>query len=88
MGESQQYPQYSKVENGPSNKMIVLCVLIIVFILVCVSLDVSYQELGWLIFLEGIVGLTHLSFFLFWELFSFDCIFGCNSSASKFSTSC
>jgi hypothetical protein len=57
MGESQQYPQYSKVENGPSNKMIVLCVLIIVFILVCVSLDVSYQELGRPIFLEGVFGL-------------------------------
>jgi hypothetical protein len=34
--------------------------LIIVFILVCVSLAVSYQELGRPVFLEGIVGLTHV----------------------------
>jgi hypothetical protein len=32
--------------------------LSIVIILVCVSLDVSYQELGRPIFLEGILGLT------------------------------
>jgi hypothetical protein len=34
--------------------------LIIVFILVCVFLDVSYQELGRPIFLEGIVGLIQI----------------------------
>jgi len=39
--------------------MNVLCMLIIVVILVCVSLDISYQELGWTIFLEGVFGLTH-----------------------------
>jgi uncharacterized membrane protein HdeD (DUF308 family) len=33
---------------------------IIVFILVCVSLNVSYQELGRFIFLEGVFGLIHL----------------------------
>jgi len=54
------YPQYSKVENGRPNKVIVLCMLIIDVILVCVSSDVSFQELGRTVFLEGVFGRTHI----------------------------
>jgi hypothetical protein len=49
---------------GRPNKMIVLCTLIIVVILVCVSLDVSYQELGRSTFLEGVLDSPYC---LYWE---------------------
>jgi hypothetical protein len=43
---------------GRHDTMIVFNVLIIVMILICVSLDVSWEELRRPTFLEGIFGLT------------------------------
>jgi hypothetical protein len=42
------------------HKMVVLRMLITVMILVCVSSDVSCQELGCSIFLEGVFGLIQM----------------------------
>jgi hypothetical protein len=61
-GEFKNILNTAKLKMGRPNKMIVLCMLIIAVILVCVSPDVSHQELGRPIFLEGIFGLTHLLF--------------------------
>jgi uncharacterized lipoprotein len=60
IGLGQKYPQYSPKENGPNNKMNAFNVLLIVMILVYGPFDVSWQELGRPIFLEGVFGLTQL----------------------------
>jgi hypothetical protein len=59
IGLGQKYPQYSPKENGPNNKMNAFNVLLIVMILVYGPFDISWQELGRPIFLEGVFGLTH-----------------------------
>jgi len=61
MGESKNILNTTLKKMDRLEKMNVFRVLIIVMMLVCVSLDVSYQELGRLIFLEGVFGLTHIS---------------------------
>jgi hypothetical protein len=60
MGESTNTLNTAKLKMGRPNKLTVLCTLIIVVILVCVSLDVSYQELGRPTFLESVFGLAHI----------------------------
>jgi len=59
-GLGQKYPQYSLKENEPNNKINAFNVLIIVMILVYGPFDVSWQELGRPIFLEGVFGLTQI----------------------------
>jgi len=60
MGSSENILHSTLKKIGHLDKMTVLNVLLIVVILACVSRDLSYQELGWPIFLESVFGLTQI----------------------------
>jgi hypothetical protein len=60
MGNSKNILNTTSTYRGRPDKRTLFNVLIIIVTSFCVSLYVSYQKLGWTIFLEGVFGLIHI----------------------------